>query len=202
MLANQKADREGILDGLDWLVRESTQQDVSVIFLAGHGMTQRDHYYFLSHDFDSERPDDTSVPLLKLQNTLKQLEQFHGTCLLLIDTCYSGMITGNRDAAKRDAEITEALRTLQEAAGHVVVMAVAGNQEESMEHPEWRHGAFTRALIDGMKGKADRDENGVIRIRELDRYVAGRVKELTDGRQHTITKIPEDMPNFPVAIVE
>nr|VFJ48490.1 MAG: WD40 repeat [Candidatus Kentron sp. FW] len=199
LCTNDKADQDGILDGLDWLVRESTQHDVSVIFLAGHGTSQRDHYYFLSHDADPDLLRRTGIPWFHLQDTLKQLP---GTRWLLIDTCHAGMIAGKRDAAREDAGITEALRDLQKAAGHVAVMAAAGDQEESREHSEWRHGAFTKALIDGVEGKADRDENGRIGIRELDRYITERVKELTEGRQHTITDIPEDMPNFTVAMVD
>nr|VFJ46503.1 MAG: WD40 repeat [Candidatus Kentron sp. FW] len=200
LCTNDKADQDGILDGLDWLVRESTQHDVSVIFLAGHGTSQRDHYYFLSHDADPDLLRRTGIPWFHLQDTLKQLP---GTRWLLIDTCHAGMIAGKRDAAREDAGITEALRDLQKAAGHVAVMAAAGDQEESREHSEWRHGAFTKALIDGVEGKqANHDKDGHIGIRELDRYITERVKELTEGRQHTITDIPEDMPNFPVAMVD
>nr|VFJ62338.1 MAG: WD40 repeat [Candidatus Kentron sp. FW] len=200
LCTNDKADRDGILDGLDWLVRESTQHDVSVIFLAGHGTSQRDNYYFLSHDADPDHLPRTGILWFYLQDTLKQLP---GTRWLLIDTCHAGMIAGKRDAAQEDADITEALRALQKAAGHVAVMAAAGDQEESREHSDWKHGAFTRALIDGVEGKhADHDKDGHIGIRELDRYITERVKELTEGRQHTITDIPEDMPNFPVAMVD
>lgn len=37
-LVNQDANRDNILDGLDWLLKETTQRDTAVIFVAGHGM--------------------------------------------------------------------------------------------------------------------------------------------------------------------
>jgi len=37
VLTDHKATQDDILDGLDWILKESTQKDLSVIFVSGHG---------------------------------------------------------------------------------------------------------------------------------------------------------------------
>jgi len=82
-----------------------------------------------------------------------------------------------------------------------VVMTASTGSEFSIERPEWGHGAFTKAVIEGLKEfRADFNTNGSIEIKELDLFVTERVKELTGGRQHTTTEIPQTLPNFPIAV--
>jgi hypothetical protein len=64
----------------------------------------------------------------------------------------------------------------------------------------WGHGAFTEALIEGLsEGKADFLHNGSVSVSELDAYIAGRVKALTDGRQHPDMSRPDTVPDFAFA---
>lgn len=93
----------------------------------------------------------------------------------------------------------------------MVIMSAATGQEASLESGEWRHGdfeghgAFTKALLEGLEGAMLPDapsRGGRIGIEELDLYVTNRVKELTEGRQHPMTSIPKMTSNFPVAVVD
>nr|VFK41786.1 MAG: WD40 repeat [Candidatus Kentron sp. TC] len=195
--------RDNIFDGLEWL-KKSTQKDVAVIFIAGHGVRdQNNEYYFMSYDADPERPSRNGVRWSEFRDTLKRLP---GTRWLLADTCHSWGITGERRAGLGDSNMTDALRDLGEAAGNIVVMAAATGLEFSKESSEWGHGAFTKAFIEGIAEKRAKHKDEYIRIGELDDYITERVKELTESRQHTVTNVrkllTETMPNFPVAIVE
>ena len=119
--------------------------------------------------------------------------------LLMVDTCRSGNITGTR--RRGGADVTEALRDLMQASPGVMVMAASTGREVSIERPEWGHGAFTKALVEGLRDfKADYDNNRSLDIKELDLYITQRVKQLTDGQQHATTEIPKIMPNFPIAV--
>ena len=115
--------------------------------------------------------------------------------ILMVDTCHSGSVTGKRRAI---ADMTDVLRELVNAESGVVVMTASTGKEESQERPEWGHGAFTKAVIEGLEGKADYSNDKTIDIKELDLYITTRVKELTNGSQHPTTEIPRTMPNFPV----
>ena len=82
----------------------------------------------------------------------------------------------------------------------VVVMSASTGSEVSIEDPAWGHGAFTKALLDGLDGPADYDRNGVITLKELDLHITRSVKKLTNGSQRPTTQIPENMPDFPLFV--
>ena len=82
----------------------------------------------------------------------------------------------------------------------VVVMSASTGSEVSIEDLAWGHGAFTKALLDGLDGLADYDQDGVITLKELDLYVTRNVKKLTNGSQRPTTQIPANMPDFPLFV--
>jgi hypothetical protein len=57
------------------------------------------------------------------------------------------------------------------------------------EDPKWGHGAFTKALIDGLNGGAAY-KKAVVKLSFLQDYVRDKVRELTDNAQTpTIPKV-------------
>ena len=198
LLINDQATRGEILDALDWLIRESTQKDVAIVFLAGHGMNDElGGYYFLAHDSDPTRLRRTGVKWSDFQDVLTSIPS---KIILLADTCHSGNVTGSHRKTRSALDMTAALKELVSAGTGVVVMTAATGREASQESPEWNNGAFTRALVEGLGGQADHDKNKMIDIKELDFFITYRVKELTGGTQHPTTEIPASLPNFPLAL--
>ena len=198
LLLDEEATRDNVLDGLDWLMAQATQRDVAVLFLAGHGVNDsRGSYYFLGHDADLEGLRRSGVEWLHFRDVLTGTPS---KVLLLADTCHSGNITGSR-RTRGVRDMTAALKDLVAAGTGVVVLAAATGSEVSRESDEWGHGAFTKALLEGLGGRADYDGNGLVEIKEIDLYVTTRVKELTEGTQHPATEIPASLPNFPVAAI-
>ena len=193
VLIDHKATQNDILDGLDWILKESTQKDLSVIFVAGHGLKDdRGNYYFLPYDGHPDKLRRTGVKWFDFQDVLSSLPS---KVIFLVDTCHSGDITGKRRGLE---DMTSALRELVNAGSGVVVMTASTGKESSQERPGWGHGAFTKALIEGLDGKADFNGDQTVDVKELDLYISNRVKELTEGGQHPTTEIPRTMPNFPL----
>ena len=58
--------------------------------------------------------------------------------------------------------------------------------EVSREDARWGggHGVFTWALLDGLKGKADADGDGIVTVGELMDYVDIMVRRETANEQH------------------
>ncbi len=83
--------------------------------------------------------------------------------------------------------------------GAVVFAASTGNQY-SLEDAKWNNGAFTKALVEGITGRADYTGKGKITINMLDLYISERVKELTGGKQTPTTAKPQTVPDFPIAV--
>ncbi|HYG82238.1 MAG TPA: caspase family protein, partial [Pyrinomonadaceae bacterium] len=56
ILTDEQATKDEILDGLDWIRKETTSNDVAMVFFAGHGVNdQNNYYYFCPHNIDPER---------------------------------------------------------------------------------------------------------------------------------------------------
>ncbi len=75
-------------------------------------------------------------------------------------------------------------------------MPVSTGRQSAAEDDKWRNGAFTKALVEGLSGKADYSKNSVISINELDLYISERVKELTKGSQTPTTTKPTTIQDF------
>ncbi|MBU0485403.1 MAG: caspase family protein [Proteobacteria bacterium] len=202
VIVNTDATRDNILAGLDWIQRESTQKDVSIIFIAGHGVRDTtNNFYFLPHDGDPEKLRQTSIKWDDFQDVLTNLPS---KVIFFVDTCHSGSITGKRRGLNFSpaADITNALREIINTETGIIVMTSSSGNEVSQEKPEWGHGAFSKALIEGIEGMANYDNNRTVDIKELDLYMTKRVKELTAGSQHPTTEIPKTLPNFPLFVVD
>jgi WD40 repeat protein len=183
ILLDEQATRGNILDGLDWL-RGMAQNDMAIIFLAGHGQTSDDnHFYFLGHDSDFEKLRQTSIKWTEFQDTLQALP---GKVIFLADACHAGAAT--RENKRRDGSSVWDPERLARAfvgldIGVVVFMASMG-REFSVENSAWGHGAFTKALLDGLQGAADFDADHMLHFLALASYVSRTVPKLTNNSQH------------------
>jgi WD40 repeat protein len=198
LLTDADATKDNILDGLDWLQHQVTQHDVGMIFLAGHGLNDNSgKYYFLPHNADPDKLLRTGVPQSEIRDALKVLP---GKAVFFIDTCHSGNALGTAKSRGLGDDISSVVNDLASAENGVVVFSAATGRQSSLEDPAWGNGAFTKAVVEGLEGKADMQNSGRITIKELDYYVAERVKQLTDGRQSPVSISPNGVPDFPIAI--
>lgn len=194
LLINESATKDEILDGLEWLQRETTSKDVAMLFIAGHGINDNAGiYYFLPQNADLEKLKRTGVSFSDIKNTVSSIA---GKVAMFVDTCHSGGVMGKRAVT----DITGVINELTSAENGVVVFASSTGRQYSLEDPAWGNGAFTKAVVEGIKGKADFLRKGKITVNMLDAYIAERVKELTSGRQTPVTTKPHTVPDFPVAV--
>ncbi len=199
LLTDAQATREGVVDGLDWLQRQVTQHDVGMVFVAGHGLNDPDlGYAFLPVNTDPERLRTTAVPMEEFRKTLSRLP---GKALFFFDTCHSGNVLGPRARSAFGNDVRAVINELSSAENGVVVFSSSTGRQLSYEDNAWGNGAFTKALVEGLDGKADFQKTGRITHKMLDLYVSERVKDLTQGRQSPVTQAPGGVPDYPVAWV-
>lgn len=196
LLTDGNAKRDDILDGLEWIRHELTARDVAVIFLAGHGVNDADGvYYFLPQDVDIKRLKRTAVIFTEIRNTLASLP---GKVLFFIDTCHAGNVLGTGLRSIR-SDTTAVVNELSSADNGVIVFAAATGRQFAQESSNWGNGAFTKAILEGLGGKADFNNSGRITHKMLDLYISERVKRLTEGAQSPVTIVPNGVPDFPLA---
>jgi len=204
-LTNAQASRSGIMRGLSWLRKTGRQGDLRVLFLSGHGaMDYQNRYYFLPHNHDpGDDPDVNGVPWDTL---LDKLTAVPGKAILMVDSCHAaGAITSGRvtgEIRKGTVDFTRVLKDLNNRYTGLVTFAASTGNEVSVEREEWGHGAFAKALIEGLTSTGPIAKDGVIDTYELGNFIKDKVSELTGGAQHAIFSQPPDLPAFPLYAVQ
>jgi dipeptidyl aminopeptidase/acylaminoacyl peptidase len=190
LLTDQDATQARIAESLRWLKEEVAPGDVGMLFLSGHGVTDKAlDYVFLPVDADAASLNSTGIDSLQLT----AIAQLPGRTVIFIDSCHAGQALGGKKG--RAGDVTKLINMLgSEGNGSVVFSASTGSQF-SVEDDAWKNGAFTKAVVEGLEGAADTRKVGAITYKALDYYVSERVKQLTGGQQSPVTTSP-GVPDF------
>ena len=173
--------------------------DIGMLFMAGHGLNEPGgQYFFLPYDGNHTKLSATSVPESSIRNTLGKIR---GRALFFVDTCFAGNVVGSATGGLTNTsrELGRLASELASTENGVVVFASSSGRQLSEEKDEWGNGAFTKALIDGLGGKADLTNAGRVTFKGLDFFVSEEVKRLTGGRQTPVTISPIGVPDFTLA---
>lgn len=201
VLTDADATADSLLDGLEWVRLETTSKDVAVIFMSGHGENDNDgRYFFCPHNYDPAKRKRTGVSMDEIQSTLSSVA---GKVIFFIDSCHAGNALGKLFVAKGTSggvDVTRLVNELSSAENGAVVFASSTGRQVSLESDEWQNGAFTKALVEGLDGRADLLKNGKITVSALETWVAERVKELSRGQQTPTVAKPQTIPDFPFAV--
>ena len=191
--------RDAVLDGLDWIHEQPTSKDVAMIFISGHSVVTPDQIYrFLPYNFDPGRIERTTVRSIEFQDFLSKVG---GKVLVFLETGYSrDLFRGAR--APLQTNLDRFANELAAAENGAVVFASSSGNRLSWENPVWDNGAFAKALVEGLGGKADKAKEGVVRVSALEEYVYERVNDLTGGRQKPMVAKPRMIEDFPIVAVK
>jgi len=194
-LTDAQATRAALLRELEWLRTSVGSGDTAMLFMAGHGVNDSaGQYFFIPHDGQHERLLSTAVPQSTIVSTLAQIK---GRTLVFLDTCFAGNALGALYRAPKKTE--RLINDLSASENGVVVFASSTGQEESLERDSWGNGAFTKALLEGLSGRADFMRAGRITYAALNLYVSEEVTRLTEGKQRPVFISPRGVPDFAVA---
>ncbi|HXZ00789.1 MAG TPA: caspase family protein [Stellaceae bacterium] len=196
VLPDKDATREGIRRGLSWL-KKTTTRDVAMLFLSGHGQNDASgHYHYLPYDADQSDLDLTTIQDFEIEDFLGKVP---GKVIAFLDTCFAGGAGGVKGPTQPD--IDRLANQLAAADKGIVVFTSSTGRQFSQERDEWQNGAFTKALVEAIKGGADYQHDKRITIAELEVYLSHRVQELTHGDQSPASAKPKTIPDLVIATV-
>ena len=104
-----------------------------------------------------------------------------------------------RQGGRKTGKTEKMMNDLSSSENGVVVFASSTGQEESEEKDEWGNGAFTKAVIEGLSGRADFMRAGRVTFAGLNLFVSEEVVRLTSGRQRPVFISPRGIPDFALA---
>lgn len=176
--------------------RANKPEDSIFVFFAGHGAPEQSasardedkvRKYILPHDSEVEDLYATALQMDEIGNLFGDISAQR--IIFIIDSCYSGAGGGRTILAPRGRAILseDFLSRLSQGKGRIILTSSKPG-ELSEESDELKHGYFTFCLLEGLKGKADINGDGIIDIDEISLYLNKTVPEKTSGKQHPVKK--------------
>jgi peptidoglycan/xylan/chitin deacetylase (PgdA/CDA1 family)/tetratricopeptide (TPR) repeat protein len=179
-LLNGEATREHILSLLgDKLADANTVQheDRVFVFYAGHGATRklasgRELGYIIPVDADLSNYEGSAISMTNFQDISEAIAAKH--LLFVMDSCYSGLALTRGGSLQTQNYLNEISR--REARQ---MFTAGGADQQVADNGPNGHSVFTWTLLQGLEGRADLNNDGVITATELAAYVAPAVSALS-----------------------
>jgi len=130
------------------------QNEVIIIYLAGHGLAVEGEWYFMPHETmikdNQQYYAEVGISAQRVQEILIASKVQH--VMIMIDACYSG---ASLKSFRKMQDIQRRFsRGLSKSVG-VVVLAATRKDQQAAELTDLGHGLFTYVVSEGLKGKAD-----------------------------------------------
>lgn len=206
LLLNEEATYREIRTALFTFLKAATEDDLVVIYFAGHGMPDPDrvsNLYLLTYDTDVDNVSGTAFPMDDVHTAVQRT--YARDILVFSDACHSAGVAGQ--AALRNLALNQInelfLERLQASTGGLTVFTASQVNQLSQEGPQWGggHGVFTHYLIQALEGEADMDRDRIITLGEATEWVRDRVRRETRNAQIPSLSQTAFDPYLPLSIV-
>jgi len=188
LLLDEQATQQNIRSAIgDEIPRRAGEDDFVYIYFAGHGMPFMNpkngsadgmEKYLVPVDAKLDKIRGTGIPMDDIQRFFGYIQSKQ--VMFFIDSCFSGEAGGrtfqNPAYQTRHGLLTPEFLDQLSGEGRLVVTACDVN-ELSIETSAMGHGLFTHYLMEGLKGRADKDQDGLVTIHELYDYVYDHVSQ-------------------------
>ncbi|MDJ0636340.1 MAG: SUMF1/EgtB/PvdO family nonheme iron enzyme [Xenococcaceae cyanobacterium MO_188.B29] len=213
LLINQQATTRNIRKALNTFLKKPNSEDLVLIYFACHGAPDFDlpeNKYLLTHDTEHDDISGTALEMEAINSALKKTIKAKKV-IILADTCHSGGINyrdinnvENRSINNNSDQVTRYLQQLNNFKGGIAIVTSAEATQLSQEGKQWGggHGVFTHFILEGMRGKADENNDGIVTAGELFEYVRENVKRATNSKQIPFIDANRFDRSLPVAITE
>ena len=191
ILVDDDATRANILKKMREYFLRADENDVVLFYFSGHGLEG----CFLPVDYDGYN---NKLRHDEVKQIFNQSKAKHKLCIA--DACHSGTLSmGNGSlAAKGPVPVTvqRYYKAFEDSDGGIALLMSSKAEELSLEDHGLRQGVFTYYILQGLKGSADANNDYLVTIRELYKYVYAKVREYTANVQTPVLtgQFDDDMP--------
>lgn len=190
ILIDEDATRTNITTTMRELFQQAGPDDLVVLYFSGHGLPGA----FLPIDYDG-------TSNLLYHSEVRQIldESNAGYKLCLADACHSGSLLAAR-GGELPTLLNKYYENLTSARKGTALVMSSKSEETSLESSGLRQGVFSHFLLRGLKGEADEDRDGIVRVQELYEFVEENVRAYTGNLQSPVIKGDYD-ERMPVAVM-
>ncbi|MFZ5918128.1 MAG: caspase family protein [Chloroflexota bacterium] len=196
LLTEADANRQTILDSLDWLAGQTgnDSEATAIVYFSGHG-GYMPHYHLVLHGYDPHDLTHTAISGNEFTKKLRAIEA--KKLVILLDCCHAGgmtEITKSMGFVKSPAP-PELDAVLTAGSGRVMI---ASSRKNELSYTGTPYSVFTQALREGLAGYGAADKDGYAYIADIALYVGKVVPQRTNDKQNPILKFSQ-ADNFAVA---
>lgn len=206
-LLDGQATRTAVMEALENLASKVGPEDTACVYFSGHGAvldeTTFERSFLLTVDSDLENLPTSAVSSEEFANALMKVGS--KKLLVFVDACHAGGASIKRGADKADARhfksgYSEATFAKLATGSGRALMASCRNSEESAILRGARNSVFTAALLEGLRGAANKSGDEFIRVFDLFEYVSEEVPKKIPDDQHPVFFAERVEGNFPIAL--
>jgi len=177
LLLNEEATSSAVYDAIYWLKNICEKDDLVYFYFSGHGdvenITIYKNGFLICYDSPPNNYINLSLSVDYLNNIANTLSaQTKANVVLITDACHSGKLAGSK--FNGNVLVGEQLRAVKEAVKNKEVRLTACAADQlSNEMQDWGggRGVFSYYLINGLKGLADKEKDGVVTLDEIKKYL-------------------------------
>ena len=208
VLVGEQATPARVSEELEKIRSQATLADTTLVYYAGKETLDTAGHYRLSAAAGGSQ--DPAGVWLSDKELKKQLAAIPGHALLAVDTVHTrqqrereaasgfcGSSNAENGTDKLDIAAGDFLRDLLTDEYGIVVLRAS--RRSSGSRSQGSQSAFVQAFTEAVGGRADHDQNGVVNLQELSRYLNQRVRELSGGKQVPVIERPRGLRSFPLA---
>lgn len=178
LLINEEATGAAVATAIDWLYESVEKDDQAIIYFSGHGDVEKKGInqlgFLLCWDSNPKiYMAGGTYSLYYLQNMISAISlQKNAQVIMIADACRSGHLAGS---AVNGAQLTAA-NLAQQYENEIKILSCQPD-EFSIEGLQWGggRGAFSFHLIEGLIGKADANQDNLVKLLEIGRYLEDNV---------------------------
>jgi uncharacterized caspase-like protein len=163
--------RSNILALVKLLATNSEENDTILVYFAGHGFNQAGKNYILPADARIDVIVDTAIRIKWIKDILS--ESLAKKKMFVIDACHAGAKIGRASVTMTRSFEEELYRQSEGFA----ILASCAREQVSYDYDEKNHGVFSYFLLEGLRGAADGDRDGIITVPDVNKYVASKIRE-------------------------
>jgi formylglycine-generating enzyme required for sulfatase activity/uncharacterized caspase-like protein len=167
----KNADSTAVMHRIEEILSEATGADQVLIYYSGHGKTDLPgRLYLATANTEIKKLVTTSIPI----ETLRLLIE-NSSCrkvMLILDCCYGGAVGKSFTRGDVDDRFKELAR-----GNGVYILTASTASQTALEREGDDYGLLTKHIISGInQGAADADDDGLVSMDDLYRYVYAKVK--------------------------
>jgi hypothetical protein len=184
--------RNDILKSITYIAKNTPTNGMIVVFVSSHGFIgENGASYVMPTDGDLGLLEDSAIRVTRINELLNPPYCSAERRMLIVDACRNNptKTTGIKGVMVTEDASSRFVEELRKAKG-LVTLVSCGQGEYSYEDQSFGHGIYTHYLLEGLNGKAPRNNDGFVTVTTLADYVSGQVMDWCKANQ----KMPIQRP--------